>query len=178
MTPKRDYYLKCLSISLLSLICYWMTIFGDIVFDDTEAILKNNDVMGNTPLSGVFSNDFWGTNISDSRSHKSYRPLTVLTFRVIRILDDLIQMNFESIDDQKSGYIYHSFNIIIYIILNIVVFNVFKTILVIFCENDLKLIKTNQRNAFLATILFTCHPIHSEVVSLFQLTIVFELRED
>ena len=27
------------------------------------------------------ANDFWGTSMADPHSHKSYRPLTVLTFR-------------------------------------------------------------------------------------------------
>ena len=30
----------------------------------------------------VFLHDFWGTPMSKEQSHKSYRPLTVLTFRV------------------------------------------------------------------------------------------------
>ena len=65
----------------LAIICYFNTLFGTFVFDDTEAIIKNRDVLPTTPLSEIFRNDFWGTNISLNSSHKSYRPLTVLTFR-------------------------------------------------------------------------------------------------
>ena len=36
----------------------------------------------NTPLSVVFANDFWGISLSDLESHKSYRPLTILSFRL------------------------------------------------------------------------------------------------
>lgn len=39
------------------------------------------DLRPATPLNNIWSNDFWGTNLSSNSSHKSYRPLTVLTFR-------------------------------------------------------------------------------------------------
>lgn len=66
---------------LLSLICYINTLFGGFVFDDSEAIVKNKDVMPHSPLIDVFLNDFWGTEIALNLSHKSYRPLTILTYR-------------------------------------------------------------------------------------------------
>lgn len=48
-----------------------------------RAILNNPDVINsNESWSKLFYNDFWGTNISDPGSHCSYRPLTVLTFKV------------------------------------------------------------------------------------------------
>lgn len=54
---------------------------GDFVFDDSEAILSNNDLKSETPLSDLFVHDFWGSKLDSKTSHKSYRPLTVLTFR-------------------------------------------------------------------------------------------------
>ena len=33
-------------------------------------------------LSHILSNDFWGTPLSHSGSHKSYRPIVTLTFRI------------------------------------------------------------------------------------------------
>jgi hypothetical protein len=43
----------------------------------------NADVLGTSPLAHVAVNDFWGTPMSDPNSHKSYRPLTTLTFRCV-----------------------------------------------------------------------------------------------
>jgi hypothetical protein len=34
-------------------------------------------------LGDVFLHDFWGDDIQSNVSHKSYRPLTVLTFRFV-----------------------------------------------------------------------------------------------
>ena len=61
-------------------LCFSNSYDGNFVFDDTEAIINNDDVK-ETPLDQVFQNDFWGTNLSSAESHKSYRPLTILSFR-------------------------------------------------------------------------------------------------
>lgn len=64
---------------ILSL-CFVNSYDGDFVFDDTEAIVNNDDIRI-TPIWQIFKNDFWGTNLSHKQSHKSYRPLTILSFR-------------------------------------------------------------------------------------------------
>jgi tetratricopeptide (TPR) repeat protein len=46
------------------------------------AIMSNEDVHGMTPLSNLLVHDFWGQNITLADSHKSYRPFTVLTYRL------------------------------------------------------------------------------------------------
>jgi hypothetical protein len=53
----------------------------DPVHDDISAIVTNQDALGSSSIPSVFCNDFWGINIRDRRSHKSYRPVTILTFR-------------------------------------------------------------------------------------------------
>ena len=70
-----------LLLSLVSSACYFNSIFGGFVFDDVSAIKDNKDLRPNSPLSNIFYNDFWGLPMSKEQSHKSYRPLTVLSFR-------------------------------------------------------------------------------------------------
>ena len=60
---------------------YLNSLDGDFVHDDIMAIKSNPDVRPGSPLVNVFNNDFWGKPMSDNSSHKSYRPLCVLTFR-------------------------------------------------------------------------------------------------
>ena len=55
--------------------------FCDFVFDDVSAIKDNKDLRPASDLFGLFSHDFWGTPMSKEHSHKSYRPVWVLTFR-------------------------------------------------------------------------------------------------
>lgn len=43
--------------------------------------MKNGDVLQTTDLYELLFHDFWGTDISREDSHKSYRPVTVATFR-------------------------------------------------------------------------------------------------
>uniref|UniRef100_A0A182YIZ4 Transmembrane and TPR repeat-containing protein 3 n=1 Tax=Anopheles stephensi TaxID=30069 RepID=A0A182YIZ4_ANOST len=70
-----------LAVGLIAALCYLNGIQGDFVHDDIPAITLNKDVLGHGPVAQVFRNDFWGTPMADLSSHKSYRPLTTLTFR-------------------------------------------------------------------------------------------------
>lgn len=67
--------------SLLAIVVYLNGLNGDFVHDDIFAIKRNRDVTGSNGLIDVMFNDFWGAPMSSNASHKSYRPLTILTFR-------------------------------------------------------------------------------------------------
>lgn len=64
--------------------------------------VKNEDVHGSSPISSLFVHDFWGQDISSGSSHKSYRPLTVLTYRLDFLLYGL------------DAYGYHITNVVVY----------------------------------------------------------------
>lgn len=66
----------------ISIICFGISFNGDLVFDDSEAIIGNKDVLPSSNFFGIFKHDFWGSNMSSKGSHKSYRPLTVMTYRL------------------------------------------------------------------------------------------------
>lgn len=68
-------------IFIVSVLCFGNSIYGDFVFDDSEAVINNSDLKPDAPVLNIFRNDFWGTKLTHNASHKSYRPLTVLTFR-------------------------------------------------------------------------------------------------
>ena len=68
-------------LTVLTLLVYINSLEGDFVHDDVAAIVTNRDVTGPGGWTGLWTSDFWGLHIRDPRSHKSYRPLTVLTFR-------------------------------------------------------------------------------------------------
>ncbi|KAI5703651.1 hypothetical protein M8J75_014558 [Diaphorina citri] len=69
------------SVVLIAVGVYFNSLGGDLVHDDIVALARNQDVLGGTSVGQMFTNDFWGTPLSDPASHKSYRPLTTLTFR-------------------------------------------------------------------------------------------------
>ncbi|XP_054168617.1 protein O-mannosyl-transferase TMTC4-like, partial [Oppia nitens] len=153
-------------VSLVSIIIYSVSLMGDFVFDDTEAILNNRDVMNDTSIGQLFVNDFWGTAMSDKMSHKSYRPLTVLVFRLLRFLSHTFVLStnpWYPMIGEMNAFVYHLFNVLMYTILNVLLLIVLNNLLMTYrLYNDNNKIK---RNAFLATLLFTSHPIHTESVS-------------
>lgn len=76
-------------IFLLSVNVFWNSLSGQFVHDDIVAIIRNPDVnlalihphSRDSSLFSLLKNDYWGTPMSSLFSHKSYRPLTVLSFR-------------------------------------------------------------------------------------------------
>ncbi|XP_008994859.2 protein O-mannosyl-transferase TMTC4 isoform X4 [Callithrix jacchus] len=75
-----------LVVGLVAIVCFARSYDGDFVFDDSEAIVNNKDLQAETPLGDLWHHDFWGSRLSSNTSHKSYRPLTVLTFSGISVL--------------------------------------------------------------------------------------------
>uniref|UniRef100_A0A8C6XHC3 Protein O-mannosyl-transferase TMTC3 n=1 Tax=Naja naja TaxID=35670 RepID=A0A8C6XHC3_NAJNA len=120
--------------------CYWNSLFCGFVFDDVSAILDNKDLHPSTPIKNLFLNDFWGTPMSEERSHKSYRPLTVFTFRLNYLFSEL------------NAISYHFLNVIFHGIVCIIFLKVCK----LFLDN---------KSSLVASLLFAVHPIHTEAVS-------------
>ena len=54
----------------------------EFVYDDTFAVVRNRAVLPDNPIEEVWRSDFWGFDLASPNSHKSYRPITVLTFRL------------------------------------------------------------------------------------------------
>jgi len=59
-------------------------VYSEWYVDELFAVLRNEDARGETPLRQVFTNDFWGNPLRGSGpgawTHKSYRPVSVLSF--------------------------------------------------------------------------------------------------
>jgi len=110
------------------------------VWDDRAAIIGNTDVHGSRPISELFQHDFWGQDMTLHDSHKSYRPLTVLTYRLNHAYHGLSAMG------------YHIGNVVVYIFACIAFYAL--------CTSWLK-----KSTAQLAVLLFCVHPVHVESVA-------------
>ena len=96
---------------LLCVALYWNSLAGDFVFDDVTAIRDNRDLRPHVPWRNLLHNDFWGTPMSKEQSHKSYRPVTVATFRLNYALGELDPMGYHLINVLLHGAVtllYHS----------------------------------------------------------------------
>lgn len=106
-----------------------------------RAIIANPDVLGATPWYQVFHNDFWGTRLTDSGSHGSYRPLCVLSFRANHAIGGLRPFGF------------HLVNVILHCI---------ATLLVVRLAHHLQ---SNTMGPLVAGLLFAAHPVHTEAIA-------------
>ncbi|XP_076059798.1 protein O-mannosyl-transferase TMTC4-like isoform X2 [Oratosquilla oratoria] len=141
--PDLSFPLAATIVCLCACACFLNSLSGDFVFDDSEAIVNNNDIRSETPISNLFRNDFWGTRLTHPSSHKSYRPLTVFSFRLNYRWGGLNPVS------------YHAVNIFLHCLASVMSLRVF---MVVFGPGG-------HRAAALAAILFATHPVHTEAVS-------------
>ncbi|XP_043738449.1 protein O-mannosyl-transferase TMTC1 isoform X2 [Cervus elaphus] len=126
-----------------SCLCYGRSLRGEFVHDDVWAIVNNPDVRPGAPLRwGIFSNDFWGKGMAENTSHKSYRPLCVLTFKLNIFLTGM------------DPFYFHAVNVILHCLVTLV--------LMYTCD---KTVFKNRGLAFVTALLFAVHPVHTEAVA-------------
>jgi hypothetical protein len=133
----------------ISIACYYNSLQGEFAFDDHGIITENADVSGGSSMVTLFQNDFWGKNLWHSSSHKSWRPITVLTFRLNYELHGL------------SVFGYHLVNVLLH------AFNSYLLLLVCRrCFGSGASISSSAATASAAAAaLFAAHPVHTEAVA-------------
>ncbi|XP_037049896.1 protein O-mannosyl-transferase TMTC4 [Bradysia coprophila] len=130
-------------IIVLCFLCYFHSLDGSFTFDDQVAIVKNSDVTNwQTSYTKIFGNDFWGHNLTDPETHKSYRPLTVLFFHWQYRLFGL------------NAFFMKAVNFFLHCLVCILLGHVLP---ILFPSIE-------KQWLLLATILFAVHPIHCEVI--------------
>ncbi|XP_070611870.1 protein O-mannosyl-transferase TMTC2 [Erythrolamprus reginae] len=127
--------------SALGLVLYLNTLGADFCYDDSRAIKTNQDLLPETPWTQLFYNDFWGTLLTHSGSHKSYRPLCTLSFRINYAVGGM------------DPWSYHLVNVL----LHAAVTGLF--------TNFSRVLFGDGHWTLLAGLLFASHPIHTEAVA-------------
>jgi len=130
----------CLSLTVTCILCYFNSLGCGFVFDDVSAIKDNKDLLPSTPISNLFNNDFWGIPMHKEQSHKSYRPLCVLSFRLNFLFHGL----------EPFGY--HLLNVILHIMVTLLFHHVSRNYV-------------NAKTSFVAAMIFAVHPVHTEAVT-------------
>uniref|UniRef100_A0A665VFN4 dolichyl-phosphate-mannose--protein mannosyltransferase n=1 Tax=Echeneis naucrates TaxID=173247 RepID=A0A665VFN4_ECHNA len=143
------------TVALVALLCFINSYDGEFVFDDSEAIVNNKDLKPATPLNNIWTNDFWGSNLSSNSSHKSYRPLTVLTFRLNYLLAGGLH---------PVGF--HVLNIVLHAVISALMIDVFAILIggLAYDEKD-RILNHAPKTSLLAALLFAAHPVHTESVA-------------
>lgn len=133
--------------AVVGITVYLNTLDCGFCFDDVSAIKDNADLRSESPWSNLIWNDFWGTPMHLEGSHKSYRPLCVLTFRINHLLHGL----------QPFGY--HAGNVLLH--------GLVCCVFVLLCSDVVfRQYRSRTVPTLVAGLSFAVHPIHTEAVSI------------
>lgn len=122
---------------------------NEFVYDDGVAIIQNADVTNTNQsiidsIRAIVKHDFWGQELSDDRSHKSYRPLITLMFH----------LEYRFLNRTNLAAIMKRLNLIIHIGICCIIYEILR-----------RLLHDCHRSAIsIAVLLFAAHPIHTEVI--------------
>jgi hypothetical protein len=127
-------------------LCYANALNGEFVLDDDGCIKDNKDVTDpNQPLEAIFQNDYWGQNVLNRGSHKSWRPLTILTFRF---------------DFSNWGLVPFGFHVT-----NVLLHGLVTLVFMYFCRHVCFRHTHDSLPSVVAALLFATHPVHCEAVT-------------
>ncbi|XP_061891992.1 protein O-mannosyl-transferase TMTC2 [Entelurus aequoreus] len=127
--------------SAVALVLYVNTLRADFCYDDSRAIKTNQDLLPETPWINIFYDDFWGTLLTHSGSHKSYRPLCTLSFRFNHAAGGLDPWGYHLVNVGLHGAVTGLFTWLAHLLLG------------------------GGWWSLLAGLLFASHPIHTEAVA-------------
>ncbi|XP_076025641.1 protein O-mannosyl-transferase TMTC2 [Genypterus blacodes] len=125
----------------VALVLYVNTLGADFCYDDSRAIKTNQDLLPETPWINIFYDDFWGTLLTHSGSHKSYRPLCTLSFRLNHAVGGLEPWGYHLVNVAFHGAVTSLFTSLARLLLG------------------------GGLWSLIAGLLFASHPIHTEAVA-------------
>ena len=71
-----------LAAAVATVVLYGPALEGEFVWDDRAAVVNNREARWDAAWASLSSTDFWGQRLTLATSHKSWRPLTTLTYRL------------------------------------------------------------------------------------------------
>ncbi|MBK9730234.1 MAG: tetratricopeptide repeat protein [Chitinophagaceae bacterium] len=139
-------YFQLIIISLIALLLYGNTLYNQYALDDGMVILENKFVtQGISGIPDIITHDSFYGAIGNSKnlSGGRYRPLSLIAFAIENTLFG------------NNAFVHHFFNLLFYVCTCIV--------LLLFLRKFI--FKQYPAAAFIAALLFTVHPIHTEAVA-------------
>jgi len=130
-----------LFVAVIALLSFLNSSVNDFTLDDTPAIKFNPDLREEEPIRELFFHDYWGKPLNHSMSHKSYRPLVVLTFR--------------------AQYALHEQNPVPYHVVNVLLHALVSALVVPLAYEFFRA----PSLALIAGLLFAVHPVHADAVA-------------
>ena len=138
---------------------YSSVVPSTFTFDDNFAVLGNGDVDGSYSAA-MWTNDFWGNPLLRNDSHKSYRPLTILSFRLTKRLW-YSQDAGDSGSWKSDATPFHLENLVLHCVATLLVFDCARAVYSLGAARDSR---NRQHVALAAALLFGAHPVNTEAV--------------
>ena len=139
---------------------YWdnRALNGAWVYDDAGSVIKNVVVNDMVNWKEAFTRDFWGVEMKEAQSHKSFRPLTTLTLK----LNYLYGQKYRDtpVDEKDSNtkhpptYSFHFVNVLLHGVVTGLI-----------TESTYFILRDDIISQLIVGFLFGLHPVHAEVVS-------------
>ena len=149
--PWRHVLLVAAACGSVSVLCFGNTLGAEFVFDDNGAIVENRDVVGRggslwDRARDMAQHDYWGNDMRVS-SHKSFRPLTVLSFR----------LNWMQGGQSLDPVIFHGTNVALHAMVT--------ALLVVVVRLYRLMPDADPWHLVVTGLLFGVHPLHCEAVA-------------
>mmetsp|Transcript_1707 Transcript_1707/g.2526 ORF Transcript_1707/g.2526 Transcript_1707/m.2526 type:complete len:644 (-) Transcript_1707:282-2213(-) len=77
-------HILCLAVYLIPILTHPHDSVAAVLDEAHIISSENKDVAGTSTLEEVMTNDYWGRPMNGESSHKSWRPLTILSFRWLK----------------------------------------------------------------------------------------------
>ena len=145
----NNFKIRAIIVALIGLVFYFNTLQNEYALDDGIVIVDNDFVqeglsgIGKIMSNDAFSNYYEKMNAKDQLSGGRYRPLSIVTFA--------IEQEFFG----NNATVRHLFNVLFYVL----------SLLVLLYFLHYFLLNDQPDIAFLTTLLFAIHPIHTEVIA-------------
>ena len=172
-----DFKVQAIIVALLAFIFYINTYHNEYAHDDGIVIVKNEYVLeGFAGIPGILTKDAYDSyyrqlNTTNQLKGGRFRPLSIVTFaieqqffgavppnKVDSVLKQNISYGVRGPQEQKlvnNMHVRHVFNVV-WFALSVIVLLYFLRYIVF---------KRSPLMAFIATLIFTIHPIHTEVIA-------------
>jgi len=131
----------------------WTALNGKYVYDDAGSVIKNVVVTGQVPWKEAFSRDFWGQEMKEAKSHKSFRPITTLSLKLNYIFETSRPSFKESGEKHPPTFSFHLVNVLLHGLVTGLVTEATWFVL------------PDVVSPLIVGFLFGIHPVHAEVVS-------------
>jgi protein O-mannosyl-transferase len=156
---------QAIILSIVGLVFYFNTFWHEAAFDDRMAVTDNEYVQrGVAGIHDILTKDAYQSylehkNGSNQLAGGRYRPLSLITFAIEQQVMGTVTENEEGIAKEERTanemHTRHVVNVLLYILSVVVLLYFLHTI--VFPDKPVV--------AFLAALIFTIHPIHTEVVA-------------